>query len=74
MATIHNETLIQCDRCGSYTKQSSYHSRVFVKGGFSELNAKHGTVITARDLCANCEQQLIAFLDQPTNTQPMDMD
>lgn len=75
MATIQSEPLIKCDRCGTLTTVSSYHSRLLVKGGFSDLkNSKRGTLITARDLCARCEQSLIKWLDEPTNTQPIDMD
>lgn len=75
MATIQSEPLIKCDRCGTLSTVSSYHSRLLVKGGFSDLlDRKRGTLITARDLCARCEQQLIAWLDEPTNTQTIDMD
>lgn len=75
MATITNEPIVRCDRCGLMTVRSSYHSRVIVKGGFSDLNKdKRGLVITARDLCALCEHRLIEWLDEPTNTEPMDME
>lgn len=74
MATITSAPLMQCDRCKNYFKQDSYHSRLTVKGGFTKIDAKHGTTITVRDLCSTCEQSLIAWLDEPTNTQPMDME
>ena len=70
---ITSEPIIRCDRCGLMAATSSYHSRVVVKGGFSDLNKdKRGSVITARDLCAHCERKLIEWLDEPTNTEPME--
>ena len=73
MAKISTPDFIRCDRCGYYVQDDSYHSRLIVKGGFSDLNKdKRGLVITARDLCALCEHKLIEWLDEPTNTEPID--
>lgn len=73
MALIINEPFIRCDRCGLLFSVSSYHSRLLVRGGFDDLTKRaHGAVITARDLCAICERKLIEWLDEPTNTEPME--
>ncbi len=74
MAKIITPDFIRCDRCGYYVQDGSYHSRLIVKGGFGDLNSKRTNVITAKDLCGKCEQELIAFLSEPTNTKPMDLE
>ena len=72
---LDGEPLIQCDRCKQYSKLSSYHSRVILKGGFNDIaKQKRGVVITVKDLCARCEQELVAFLDrEPNDTEQMEL-